>query len=210
MLVKVFTLRFDPRIEGFDDAPLREFMRDKETLSVRDHFFVRDEAPYWGVMVTYNVVSRDGDLPASRAAQPAPAAGKEDYRALLRAEDWPLFNALRDWRSQRAKAEGVPPYIVVTNDLLARVARERPASLAALGRIRGMGEAKIKRHGRDILAVLGHHGPPPASADAAAGSAGEGARAESPAGEEKEVGRAPLPADEASAPPPEGERHGRE
>jgi len=165
VLVKVFTLRFDPRIEGFDDGALREFMRDKETLSIRDHFFVKDEAPYWGVMVTYNVAARDGEIGAARLVAPAVGAGKDDYRSLLREEDWPLFNALRDWRSERAKAEGVPPYIIVTNDLLARVARERPASLSALGQLRGMGEAKIKRHGRDILAVLGRHVPALAAED---------------------------------------------
>jgi len=32
MLVKVFTLRFAPRLEGFDDGASREFIRDKETL----------------------------------------------------------------------------------------------------------------------------------------------------------------------------------
>jgi hypothetical protein len=163
--VKVFTLRFDPRIDGFDDGGLREFLRDKETLSIRDSFFVKDESPYWGVMVTYNVASRDGEIGAAHGGAPAAAAGKDDYRSLLREEDRPLFNALRDWRSARAKSEGVPPYLIVTNDVLARVVRERPPSLSALGAIRGMGEARIKRHGRDILATLGRHVPPPARSD---------------------------------------------
>jgi ATP-dependent DNA helicase RecQ len=73
----------------------------------------------------------------------------------LREEDWPLFNALRDWRSGVARAEGVPPYIVVPNEVLASIARERPTSLNALGQLRGMGEARLKRHGRALLEALG-------------------------------------------------------
>jgi len=46
MLVRVFTLKFDPIVGGFDDSGLQEFVRDKEVLSIRDHFFTRDETPY--------------------------------------------------------------------------------------------------------------------------------------------------------------------
>jgi len=151
VLVKVFTLRFDPRSEAFDDAGLRQFLSDKEVLEVRDQFFTKDGAPYWGVLVTYNLPMADGEPGARADLRPA----RTDYRSLLRPEDWPLFNALRDWRSGRAKEEGVPPYVVVANEPLARAARERPGSLAALGRIRGVGEATLRKHGKGLLAALG-------------------------------------------------------
>jgi hypothetical protein len=35
MLARVITLRFDPVIGSFDDSPLREFLKDKEVLSIR-------------------------------------------------------------------------------------------------------------------------------------------------------------------------------
>ena len=40
MLARVITLRFDPVLSSFDDGPLRDFLKDKEVLSIRDHFFV--------------------------------------------------------------------------------------------------------------------------------------------------------------------------
>ena len=41
-LVRIFTLRFN-RVPGrFDDEELRDFLKDKEVLSIRDHFFVKD------------------------------------------------------------------------------------------------------------------------------------------------------------------------
>ena len=45
MLVRVFTLHFSSPLGGFDDGELRDFIKDKEVLSIREHFFVRDELP---------------------------------------------------------------------------------------------------------------------------------------------------------------------
>jgi superfamily II DNA helicase RecQ len=38
----------------------------------------------------------------------------------------PLFNQLREWRRERCKRDGVPPYIVCTNKQLAQMAVQRP------------------------------------------------------------------------------------
>jgi hypothetical protein len=37
-------------LDGFDDAPLRELVKDKEVIAIRDHFFIKDEVPYLAVM----------------------------------------------------------------------------------------------------------------------------------------------------------------
>ena len=39
----------------------------------------------------------------------------ESWRESLAKEDWPLFNTLRDWRAECAKAEGIPPYVICNN-----------------------------------------------------------------------------------------------
>jgi ATP-dependent DNA helicase RecQ len=48
MFVRVITLRFAPVSGIFDDSPLRDFLKDKEVLSIRDHFFIKHEVPYEG------------------------------------------------------------------------------------------------------------------------------------------------------------------
>ena len=45
MLARVVTLRFDPRLEAFDDGPLQEFLKAREVFAIRDHFFIRNEVP---------------------------------------------------------------------------------------------------------------------------------------------------------------------
>jgi len=75
-----------------------------------------------------------------------PSAGRPGDEALL-AE-------LRAWRSARARADGVPAYVVAHDALLAAIVEERPVSPAALRRVKGMGPTKLDRYGEEILAIL--------------------------------------------------------
>jgi superfamily II DNA helicase RecQ len=165
MLSRVITLRFSGVLDGFDDAPLCEFIKDKEVISLRDHFFVRNESPYLAVVVTYAVKLPPPKAPSS--AQPSGGKGKRDesWRHLVAEADVPLFNSLRDWRSERAKREGFPPYIICDNRQLAAIIVARPQTLAQLGEIEGIGRGKLESYGQEILALLASKPsqPPPAS-----------------------------------------------
>jgi DNA helicase-2/ATP-dependent DNA helicase PcrA len=66
----------------------------------------------------------------------------------------PLLTALRGWRSRRARADEVPAFVVAHDTTLAAIAEMRPASLAALRRVKGMGPAKLERYGAEILEVI--------------------------------------------------------
>ena len=74
-----------------------------------------------------------------------------------RPTDEPLMADLRAWRSARARADGVPAYVVAHDALLAAIVDERPGSPAALRRIRGMGPAKLGRYGEELLAIVARH-----------------------------------------------------
>ena len=67
----------------------------------------------------------------------------------------PVFAALREWRSGRARDDGVPAYVVAHDSTLAAIAEARPETLAQLRRVKGMGPAKLERYGTEILKVLG-------------------------------------------------------
>ena len=86
-----------------------------------------------------------------------PRKGKgreESWRTLVPAADLLLFNTLREWRAERARQEGVPPYIVFTNRQLAAMVRLRPGSFSGLGAIEGIGKAKLENYGQELLALL--------------------------------------------------------
>ena len=149
MLASVVTLRFDPVLEAFDDTPLQELLKAKEVFTIRDHFFVRNEVPYLAVVVTY------GLPPVAESALPEKDRGREgSWRSQVSERDLPLFNALRVWRAERAKRDGVPPYVVCTNKQLAAMVKARPGSLSRLGAIEGIGKAKLDNYGQELLAML--------------------------------------------------------
>ncbi len=66
----------------------------------------------------------------------------------------PLLEALQLWRRERAKQDAVPAYVVAHDAMLATIAAERPDSLAALRRIKGMGPVKLDTYGPEILAIV--------------------------------------------------------
>jgi DNA helicase-2/ATP-dependent DNA helicase PcrA len=66
----------------------------------------------------------------------------------------PLFDRLRDWRRERAKADGVPAYVVFHDATLAAIADERPGSRAALASVSGVGPAKLDRYADEVLAIV--------------------------------------------------------
>jgi ATP-dependent DNA helicase RecQ len=150
MLAQVVTLHFDSALGVFDDSPLQAFIKDKELHSIHDHFFIKDQEPYLTLVVTYTL-HRPADVASAKVSQTAKAPA---WRERLTEADMPLFNTLRNWRMERCKQDGVPPYVICSNQQFADMVRDRPQSLSQLGAIKGFGQNKLKQYGRDILAIL--------------------------------------------------------
>ncbi|MFM2080045.1 MAG: hypothetical protein RLZZ219_727 [Cyanobacteriota bacterium] len=84
------------------------------------------------------------------------AAGQEGID--LDSVDADLLSALKGWRREQARQQGVPPYVVFHDRTLVELAARRPADLEALGGIGGIGAAKLERYGEALLAVLAEAG----------------------------------------------------
>jgi ATP-dependent DNA helicase RecQ len=85
-----------------------------------------------------------------RAARDGRNAAKEGFSG----EDAKLFEALRAWRRETAQTNGVPPYVIFHDATLAAIVHAKPADMDALSLVPGIGEAKLKRHGTELLAIL--------------------------------------------------------
>jgi DNA helicase-2/ATP-dependent DNA helicase PcrA len=109
----------------------------------------------------------DGSAAHRPAGQPDPAANRTAAAAparAIRSSSAPaeplsgpaavIDDALRTWRRERSKADGVAAFIVASNATLAAIARAKPTSMAELARIPGIGPAKLDLYGDEILAIL--------------------------------------------------------
>jgi ATP-dependent DNA helicase RecQ len=69
----------------------------------------------------------------------------------------PLFEALRACRRDLAKAASVPPYVIFHDSTLREMAELKPTTIHALGRVSGVGEAKLQRYGAAFVEVIQSH-----------------------------------------------------
>ena len=65
-----------------------------------------------------------------------------------------LFNKLRIWRRDTAIKEGVKPYIIFSDATLIELCNKLPKTDQELLEIRGMGEKKFNKYGKEILEKL--------------------------------------------------------
>jgi DNA helicase-2/ATP-dependent DNA helicase PcrA len=65
--------------------------------------------------------------------------------------DDPLFVRLRAWRLVTAKEQSVPAYVVFSDATLQAIAGRRPATLAQLADVPGVGAVKLDRYGAAVL-----------------------------------------------------------
>jgi len=66
----------------------------------------------------------------------------------------PLVDALKAWRLERSRADGVPAFVVLHDATINDIAAAQPATARELSRISGIGPTKLERYGADILAVI--------------------------------------------------------
>jgi DNA helicase-2/ATP-dependent DNA helicase PcrA len=127
----------------------------------------RRPSPYLDEIEPVLDAMRRGAAPAD-AAEHLPivretvrAAGKPRLggraASTLRPDDQGLFEELRRWRSQQAKAASVPAFVIFDDKTLTEVASRRPTDKAGLLAVPGIGPVKLERYGDDLLAVVAGH-----------------------------------------------------
>jgi ATP-dependent DNA helicase RecQ len=104
------------------------------------------------------MLRRDAPMPkaprASRAAKAGAGGSARPEAADLSPADTELFEQLRAWRGATAKEQSLPAYTVFHDATLRQIAASRPATLAELSEINGVGESKLAKYGEAILEVL--------------------------------------------------------
>ncbi|MFB7332619.1 DNA helicase RecQ [Streptomyces adustus] len=83
----------------------------------------------------------------------------------------PAFEALRAWRAEQAREQGVPAYVIFHDATLREIVTVWPTSVAQLGGVGGVGEKKLATYGEGVIAVLAAQDGTPKAESAPAGDA---------------------------------------
>jgi len=79
---------------------------------------------------------------------------KVAQRSFANPSEEALWQKLKAKRTELAKEQGVPPYVIFHDSTLEEMIKTRPQSLAQLKGIGGVGQTKLERYGEQFIAVF--------------------------------------------------------
>lgn len=147
MYVKVITLRYDERLQGFPEGALREAAAGREVLEVRDHFFLHGGVPHVALVLLLGDGAGEGGYRLRHPNAPDPEESLAEDRR-------PVYRELKRWRNERAKADGKPAYAIARNVQLAEIVNRAPKSLEGLKSVEGIGEGFCRDYGAEVLELV--------------------------------------------------------
>jgi len=130
---------------------LNVFLRSHRIINIEKKLIDGERGTGWVFIVEYG--SDGGNKNASNASQ------RIDYREVLNADEYALFDKLRNLRKELADKSGIPVYAVFTNDQLASMVKKPPKTAKDLLAISGIGEARVKQYGAAFLNLFSAERP---------------------------------------------------
>jgi ATP-dependent DNA helicase RecQ len=83
------------------------------------------------------------------------ASSSKGYEEMeLSKSEQAIFDKLRWWRVETARAHGVPAYVVFQDATLREIAKVKPTSLDQLRGVTGVGEKKLVSYGAEIVGII--------------------------------------------------------
>ncbi|PXW18213.1 HRDC domain-containing protein [Chryseobacterium sp. CBTAP 102] len=147
MRVKIFKIRLPEEFLYKDQKMLDDFLEGNEIMKVETAFV--SEEKYWSVILYFE------DLKLAKSTVKESKAIK--YSAendLLNTDEEKILDALKLWRSEKAREHNLPTYFIASNKELISVAKYKPAKKEELLEIKGFGKHKIENYGEEILEIL--------------------------------------------------------
>lgn len=101
--------------------------------------------------------------PELAAMGEAPTETESDNEADAEPSEGDKYTALQKaiwlWRRRSAEEQGQPPYMIMSNELILRIAETRPQTLDELAQLPGMGAQRLEYYGPTLLDLI-HLNPP--------------------------------------------------
>ena len=65
-----------------------------------------------------------------------------------------IYHHLLEWRDHKANEENLAPFIIARNSWLKQIIKLRPSSIKELYGIKGFGERRVNKYGKEIVAII--------------------------------------------------------
>ncbi|MGG7469492.1 HRDC domain-containing protein [Chryseobacterium arthrosphaerae] len=147
MKVKVFKIRLPEEFLYKDQKMLDDFLEANDIMKVETAFV--SEERYWSVILYFDELKQVKNT----VKEPKMVKYSAENDSLSSDEE-EILNALKLWRSEKAREQNLPTYFIASNKELMSVAKYKPAKKEELLEIKGFGKHKIENYGEEILEIL--------------------------------------------------------
>ncbi len=124
----------------------------QKELFIKNACFASAQKGFSSVQYLRTKADAELDFRAAKSSPTAPAL--DPYAMPLSTPHPALFILLKTWREGVAEAANVERYQVMHTRTLLEIVQQLPASLSALKKIKGIGEAKTKQFGAEIVEIV--------------------------------------------------------
>jgi superfamily II DNA helicase RecQ len=138
IMLRIFTVEYDPIKKSFDDSALSTFLAGKSVISIEKRFFKQNSRFFWTFAIEYETDK---------------AGGSKDIELESDAQKG-LFLALKEWRNELAAEKGVPPYLLFTNNQLRQIAIAQPKTPEELKNIQIISNKKAQDYAEPVLKII--------------------------------------------------------
>lgn len=149
MNIKVLKVRISDEFLFQDQKMIDDFLNNHEIVKV-ETAFVHDEN-FWSVVLYFNEYKNSATKNVVKDSKPAKYSAEDET---LNPDEIEILDALKLWRSEKAREQNLPSYFIATNKELISVAKYKPAKIEELLDIKGFGKHKIENYGEEILEIL--------------------------------------------------------
>lgn len=148
-----------------DEIPYRE----KQMFEIAEFLIKNDKPIAFDNMSRYSLTEDDFVTNRQDGATPKTVEKTVDKKAiemqesineapkaksLVNIEDTTVYKALKEYRLNTSRAEGIKPYYIYNNDEMEAIIRVNPKTKEELMKCKGFGEAKIQKYGESIISIL--------------------------------------------------------
>lgn len=149
MKIKVLKIRIAEEYLHDDQRMIDDFLEHHDIVKVETAFVQDDQ--FWSVVLYFNEMKTVVNTNAVKDSKPVKYSAEDE---ILSNDEIEILNALKLWRSEKAKEQNLPSYFIATNKELISVAKFKPAKKEELLEIKGFGKHKIENYGEEILEIL--------------------------------------------------------
>lgn len=139
MSIKVCNIRLDKAYLESDQNKMNNFLDSVTVKLTTSNFVTTRTVDYWSVLIFYE----------PNALKQTPTI--ENKLTVTQEE---MYHSLKVWRNNKASELDLPQYMICYNSELIAITIRKPKTITDLRKIKGFGETKTAKYGKDILAVL--------------------------------------------------------